>query len=64
MSELIKQKLKSGENLQKNRPSEKLLHAIKIWSMEPASTAYAKSIGAKYKNRTLEDWYNYMRQNE
>jgi len=64
MSELIKRKLKSREDSSKSRPCEKLLHAIKIWSMEPASTAYAKSIGAKYKDRTLEDWYNYMRQNE
>ena len=64
MSELIRRKLKSGDDRQKSRPCEKLMHAIKMWSLEPASTAYAKSIGAKYKDRTLEDWYNYMRQNE
>ena len=66
LSELIQRKLKFGDNSTsgKSRPCEKLLHAIRIWSLEPASTAYAKSIKGKYKDRTLDDWYNYMRSNE
>ena len=66
ISELILRKLKSGDisTSGKSKPCEKLVHAVKIWSMEPGSTAYAKSIKAKFKERTLDDWYNYMRTNE
>ena len=66
MNFLLNNKLNFGDNSTsgKSRPCEKLLHAIRIWSLEPASTAYAKSIKGKYKDRTLDDWYNYMRSNE
>ena len=67
LSNQIQRRLNSSDSkspIGKSRPCEKLTNAIRIWSLEPASNAYAKSIRTVYKDRTLDDWYNYMRLTE
>ena len=67
LSNLIQRRLNGSDSkslIGKSRSCEKLTNATRIWSLEPASTAYAKSIRTVYKDKTLDDWYNYMRLTE
>ena len=67
LSNLIQRRLNGSDSkslMGKSRSCEKLTNATRVWSLEPASTAYAKSIRTVYKDKTLDDWYNYMRLTE